>query len=186
MTRDAQTLLAGYLRIGPADCAFVANRYGRPSMLPGAAGGTLEFNVSHTNGLVACAVAHVPEIGVDVEDIERAAVSRHLPARYFSATEAQALDDVPEAARVSSFFDYWTLKEAYIKARGLGLSLPLDGFSMQLDPDGPPRISFAAAIDTDPDSWQFAQHPSPRHRLAVAAAGRADLAISREFALDGV
>ena len=178
-----RTLLAGYLEIEPADCAFVANRYGRPSMLP-AAGRTIEFNVSHTNGLVACAVALVPEIGVDVEDIERAPLNRDLPARYFSASEADALDRVPAEMRVSRFFDYWTLKEAYIKARGMGLSLPLNGFSMHLDAARPPQISFAATVEDDPASWQFAQfNPSPRHRLAVAARRRGpDLTIGfREF-----
>lgn len=181
-----RTLLARYLEIEPAGCSFTANPYGKPSMLPGADGGTLEFNISHANGLVACAVARAPEIGIDVEDIERAAVSRRLPARYFSATEAQALDDVPEAARVSRFFDYWTLKEAYIKARGMGLSLPLNSFSMILDAAAP-RISFAAGVNDDPTSWQFAQFdPSPRHRLAVAVRRRGpDLAIRfREFVLD--
>jgi 4'-phosphopantetheinyl transferase len=174
-----RTLLGGYLDIEPAACAFVADRYGRPSLRADPAGETLAFNLSHTRGLVACAVARIPEIGVDVEDVERTAVSPDLPDRFFSAAEVRALNALPETAPPSRFFDYWTLKEAYIKARGLGLSLPLDGFSIHLETAGPPRISFAAAIADDPGTWQFAQFdPSPRHRLAVAVRRRGpDLAI---------
>jgi len=173
-----RTLIGEYLNIDPADCAFESNRYGRPSLL-GPAAATLGFNLSHTNGLVAYAMAGVPEIGVDVEHVERATVSLDLARRFFSPAEADALEALPPADRPSRFFDYWTLKEAYIKARGLGLSLPLDSFSMQLEPGGPPRIRFTDAIDAAPDSWQFAQfNPSPRHRLALAVRrpGR-DLAI---------
>ena len=173
-----RTLIADYLRIAPAACEFESNPYGRPS-LRGAAAATLGFNLSHTRGLVACAIAAVPEIGIDVEQVERTTASLDVARRFFSPSEADALDALPPAERLSRFFDYWTLKEAYIKARGLGLSLPLDGFSMQLDAGAPPRIRFTAAIDAAPESWQFAQFdPSPRHRLAVAVRrpGR-DLAI---------
>jgi len=164
-----RTLLGRYLAIEPAACAFVANLYGRPALTTGTSGRRVEFNVSHTNGLVACAIARVPEVGVDVEDIARAIPGCDIAARYFSPTEARTLGDMPRAARTSRFYDYWTLKEAYIKARGMGLSLPLNDFSMHLDDCGPPRISFAATVDDDSSSWQFAQFdPTPRHRLAVA------------------
>jgi len=163
-----RTLIGQYLQTDPAGCAFESNRYGRPSLC-GAAALTLGFNLSHTRGLIAYAMAGVPEIGVDVEHVERTAAGPDLARRFFSPSEADALDALPPPERPSRFFDYWTLKEAYIKARGLGLSLPLDGFSMQLDAGGPPRITFASPIDTAPESWQFAQfNPSPRHRLAVA------------------
>ena len=168
-----RTLVAGYLEIEPAACTFVADQYGRPSLAPALGDGTLEFNVSHTHGLVACGFARQREIGVDVEDVARAAVDADLPRRFFSPLEVEALEALPLPARTGKFFDYWTLKEAYIKARGLGLSLPLDGFSMLLDGGGPPRIRFADSIEDDPETWQFAQFdPSPRHRMAVAVRRR--------------
>jgi 4'-phosphopantetheinyl transferase len=167
-----RTLIGQYLQTDPAGCAFESNAYGRPS-LSGPAALTLGFNLSHTREVIAYAMAGVPEIGVDVENVERTTASADLARRFFSPSEADALDALPPSERPSRFFDYWTLKEAYIKARGLGLSLPLDGFSMQLDPGEPPRIRFAASIDTEPESWQFAQfNPSPRHRLAVAVRRR--------------
>jgi 4'-phosphopantetheinyl transferase len=170
-------LLARYLDADPARCAFHTDEYGRPSLCAPPPEG-LDFNLSHTNGLLAIAVARVPEVGIDVEDVARPEVSMDLARRFFSTSEADALDALPPAARPSRFFDYWTLKEAYIKARGLGLSLPLDRFSMQLDPQRPPRINFANPGDGDPERWQFAQfNPSARHRLAVAVRGHLTITI---------
>ena len=166
-----RTLVGRYLSVDPAACAFVANQYGRPS-LSYPEGTPLSFNISHTAGLVVCAFAHEPEIGVDVEDASRAIEGPELARRFFSPDEAEALDGLPEAERPARFFDYWTLKEAYIKARGMGLSLPLDGFSMQLDA-ARPGIRFTPAIDDDPETWQFVRlRPTPRHVLAVAVRRR--------------
>jgi 4'-phosphopantetheinyl transferase len=164
-----RTLLGRYLGADPRACEFVTNSHGKPSLIPTATGRTLGFNVSHTAGLIAIALAHTPEVGIDVEHMERTVGSEDLARRFFSATEVEALERMPAEAHKAAFFDVWTLKEAYIKARGLGLSLPLDGFSMHLDPGGPPRISFAAAIADDAASWQFAQfRPTPTHRMALA------------------
>ena len=166
-----RTLIGRYLGVDPADCAFVANEYGRPSLSRPADTG-LAFNISHTNGIVVCALAREPELGVDVEDASRA-TGLELARRFFSADEADALDALPRDERPGRFFDYWTLKEAYIKARGQGLSLPLDGFSMQLAAGGPLSIRFSTTIDDEAATWQFAQfRPTPRHRLAVAVRRR--------------
>ena len=177
-----RTLLARYLETEPTELFFAIDRYGRPSL--SRPGSRIEFNVSHTRGLVACAFAQVPEIGIDVEDIERRPVSPDLARRFFSAAEATALEAVPAPDRLSRFFDYWTLKEAYLKARGTGLTLPLDSFTMQIESGKPAQIQFTAADDDDPASWQIVQFdPSRRHRLAVAVRRRgADLAVDfREF-----
>jgi 4'-phosphopantetheinyl transferase len=168
-----RTLVSNYLGIPPADCAFVANGYGRPSLTNLPPGIALNFNLSHTAGLIAYALTLDRDIGIDVEDVGRGRVEDGLAGRFFSPAEAAALEALPGDQRHARFFDYWTLKEAYIKARGMGLSLPLDGFSLHLDPPNAPRISFAASIDDDPSSWQFVQsHPSGRHRLALAVRRR--------------
>ena len=91
---------------------------------------------------------------------------------------------MPVPDRLSRFFDYWTLKEAYLKARGTSLMLPLDSFSIRIESGTPAQIAFTSAIDDDPASWQLVQlDPSRRHRLAVAVRRRgADLAVDfREF-----
>jgi 4'-phosphopantetheinyl transferase len=173
-----RTLIARYLQIDPAACGFETDRYGRPSLVrPPAVG--LAFNLTHTTGLIACAIAREPELGVDAEDTNRP-VDLAVARRFFSAEEADAIDALPEAERRERFFEYWTLKEAYIKARGRGMALPLDGFSMHLDGAATASIRLSSAIDDDPQTWQFARfRPTARHRLAVAVRrhGRRDRGI---------
>jgi 4'-phosphopantetheinyl transferase len=164
-----RTMLSGYTTIGPADWRFIANAYGRPEILdrpPGVP--DLRFNISHTNGLIACAVTVGREIGVDVEDIGRH-LTHDVAGRHFARREVDDLRKLPEDQQRRVFFDYWTLKEAYIKARGLGLALPLGDFAFRLNPPNPPAIAFEPALEDDPATWQFLQAwPTPQHRLALA------------------
>lgn len=164
-----RTLLSRYARIRPEECVFVMNRYGKPSLhYWGSATAGLEFNVSHTNGLVAIAITSGREVGIDVEELARAHSDLDV-RRFFSTAEVRALEALPPTEQRSRFFDYWTLKEAYIKARGMGLSLPLDRFSMHLHRNRRPTIEFAPPIDDDTSTWQFVQfEPSPRYRMALA------------------
>jgi 4'-phosphopantetheinyl transferase len=163
----ARLQLSRYLGGDPRDWALVTNRYGRPELaaptIP-----PIGFNVSHTPGLVACAVTATADVGVDVEFVNRR-LTDNIAERFFAPREVADLRALDEAAQARVFFDYWTLKEAYIKARGLGLALPLAHFAFCLRPPAPPTIAFDPEIDDDPDTWQFAQSsPTPDHRLAVA------------------
>ena len=107
-------------------------------------------------------------VGVDVEAVTRA-VLEDIPERHFAPDEVRDLRALPAAEQPRVFFDYWTLKEAYIKARGLGLALPLDQFAFALAAGSPPTIRFAAGFDDDPTRWQFWQAwPTPTHRLSLA------------------
>lgn len=164
-----RTMLSRYGGVAPADWRFAANVHGRPEIAERPAGvPDLRFNLSHTDGLVACAVTIGREVGIDVEHTGRR-LTHDVPGRFFAPREVEALCALPAAERAETFFDYWTLKEAYIKARGLGLTLPLADFAFHLAPPAPPTISFSPALDDDPATWQFAQaRPSPVHRLAVA------------------
>jgi 4'-phosphopantetheinyl transferase len=162
--------LSRYAPVAPAAWTFRQNEYGRPEVDPQTSGHRhLRFNLSNTRGLIACVVARDREVGVDVEDTERSGETVGIADSFFSRSEVAALRALPEGRRRARFFDYWTLKEAYIKARGMGLSLPLDQFSFLLD-DGPPiRIAFDPRLDDDAATWQFAQVDlSPEHRTAVA------------------
>jgi 4'-phosphopantetheinyl transferase len=162
-------MLSRYAPVAPSAWQFVTNRYGRPELVHvPAEAGDLRFNVSHTDGLVAVAVARGRDIGVDVEHIDRP-LTHDIAGRFFSPAEVRDLRRASPDEQPRVFFDYWTLKESYIKARGMGLALPLAHFSFHLRPDQPPAISFAPPLDDDPARWQFAQAwPSARHRLAVA------------------
>jgi 4'-phosphopantetheinyl transferase len=166
-----RSTLSRYAPVPPAAWAFRENTYGRPEIDPAvhAAQRDLRFNLSNTRGLVACVVARDLEIGVDVEDTERGGQTVAIAERFFSPREAAALHAVPEAEQTSRFFDYWTLKEAYIKARGMGLAIPLDQFSFLLDAGAPIRIAFDPRLGDDAAAWQFAQFAlTPGHRVSAA------------------
>jgi 4'-phosphopantetheinyl transferase len=163
--------LSRYADVAPAAWVFGQNAYGRPEIDPAAHPGLgpLRFNLSNTRGLIACAVAWDREIGVDVEDTERQGETVGIADSFFSPLEVRELHALPEARRRDRFFDYWTLKESYIKARGMGLSIPLDQFSFLLDRSGRIGIAFDPRLADDASTWQFAQFSlSPRHKTAAA------------------
>ena len=164
-----RTMLSRYAGVAPQDWTFVANVHGRPELLDRPAGvPDLRFNISHTEGLIACAVTIGREVGVDVEHVGRR-LTHDVPARFFAPREVADLNALPEPERDRIFFDYWTLKEAYIKARGFGLALPLGDFAFRLNPPNPPQITFEPSLDDDPATWQFLQGwPTTNHRLALA------------------
>jgi 4'-phosphopantetheinyl transferase len=163
--------LSRYAPVAPAAWAFRQNAYGRPEIDPAshAPHAALRFNLSNTYGLIACAVVLDRDLGIDVEDTERPGETVSIADGFFSRPEIAALRALPEERQPSRFFDYWTLKEAYIKARGMGLAIPLDQFSFLLD-DGPPiRVTFDPALDDDASTWQFEQFAiTPRHRTSAA------------------
>ncbi|MGQ0736785.1 MAG: 4'-phosphopantetheinyl transferase family protein [Acidobacteriota bacterium] len=168
----ARTMLSRYVDLPPRDWPFVIDARGRPELAESRGSPDLRFNLTHTRGLVACAITIGREVGVDVEHVART-VTPELPERFFSAREVADLRRRPPHEQNRAFFDYWTLKEAYIKARGLGLALPLGQFTFVLSPEAPPAIAFGPELDDDPASWQFAQFwPTGDHRMAVAVRRR--------------
>lgn len=160
--------LSRYAPVAPQDWRFSTNAYGRPEIAGDAVPG-LRFNLSHTDGMAVCAVALGAEVGADVEHSARPGQTVELAESFFSRSEVAALHALPGSRQRERFFDYWTLKESYIKARGAGLSLPLDQFAFHLEPGRPPRISFDPRMGDDPETWQFVQVKlSDEHPAAVA------------------
>jgi 4'-phosphopantetheinyl transferase len=176
-----RTTLSRYAPVHPAAWRFDLNQYGRPHLAPGQCDPDLRFNLSHTRGLIACAVTIGHEIGCDVESLRRSGETVAIADRYFSPAEVGALRALPEEQQRERFFAYWTLKESYIKARGMGLALPLDQFSLLLDGGPPIGIAFDPRLGDDPGLWQFElRRPTEDHMLAIGVnRGRgADLAVS--------
>jgi 4'-phosphopantetheinyl transferase len=129
----------------------------------------LHFSLSHTDGCVAVAVSSSPLVGVDVQAMRERESFVAVAAHAFAADEAAALRALPPGEQMNRFFDYWVLKEAYVKARGLGLRLALDGFSMRVRPPEEIGIAFSDEYDDIADRWRFTlRSPSCRHKLAVA------------------
>jgi 4'-phosphopantetheinyl transferase len=159
--------LSRYAPEAPEAWSFVTNDYGCPRVKEG--GPRLSFNLSHTDGMAVVAVARDTEVGVDVEDTLRSGETVGLADRFFAPSEVSALRALAVERQRERFFEYWTLKEAYIKARGMGLSLPLEQFAFELQPGAQPRIRFDPRLRDDPESWQFFQlRPSARHQAALA------------------
>jgi 4'-phosphopantetheinyl transferase len=159
--------LSIHCRVAPEAVRFRVGPHGRPEITPLS---DLRFSLSHTRGLAACAVAVGAEIGIDIEDTSRQRSAR-LADRFFSARERRDLEVLSIPDRQARFYEYWTLKEAYLKARGVGLTLPLDAFSFFEDAAGRWRIEFDSGIKDDPGRWRFASwRIGRRHQAALAMA----------------
>ena len=160
--------LSHYAPVEPHDWRFVFNQHQRPEIANRRLRETLHFNLSHTHGLIAVAVAVQREVGVDVESFARRRINLDVAHRYFASSETEALFSLPEDQRERRFLRLWTLKESYIKARGMGLALPLGQFAFA-DVDDTPRIAFSADLDDQPSRWQFCvRRIGERHILALS------------------
>ena len=126
-----RTVLALYTDLNAQDLIFAITEHGKPelcnSSLP------IRFNLSHNNDLIICAVCLNHDIGCDVESLSRKISVNSIAKRYFSANEYQSLQVLPFTAQKARFFEYWTLKEAFVKATGLGISQGLDTFAFQIE-----------------------------------------------------
>jgi 4'-phosphopantetheinyl transferase len=163
-------VLSQYARVSPEKWVFATDAYGRPTIAnPEASKSHLSFNISHTKGLIILAVAKRRALGVDVEDLS-ACVSVDAAYQYFSATEVAELALADRKEQKFRFYEYWTFKESYIKARGMGLSLPLDKFSFSYPHSRGVEIVIHPDLADDPARWQFWQfRPSSNYLLAVCA-----------------
>ncbi|MEM8997992.1 MAG: 4'-phosphopantetheinyl transferase superfamily protein, partial [Acidobacteriota bacterium] len=140
--RGAMRLLLGaYLGRAPESLRFTAGPKGKPGLdLDGDPGSQLVFNLTDSADLALLAVGEGQELGVDVESLERPRDAGRLVERYFSEHEREVYAGLPESLRTEGFFRAWTSKEAYLKAIGTGLSVPLRHSTVELDPRRPPRI----------------------------------------------
>ncbi len=164
-----RAVLSRYAPVDPTAWRFRHNPWGRPELCS-PEGEWLRFNLSNADGMLACLVARGRELGVDVEDTAREVDVLSTAAHVFAPAEIAALHRQPPGEHRARFFHYWTLKESYIKARGMGLALPLDRFAFELDSvDGVARIAIDPSLGDEAGSWQFERlRPTPRHQVAVA------------------
>lgn len=166
-----RTVLSRYLAVAPRDWVFSTNAYGRPRIANAEASGAgLEFNISHTHALIVLGVTKQRALGVDVENVRDREAALAVADHYFAPPEVEALRATPAHQQQDRFFEYWTFKESYIKARGMGLSLPLDKFSFHYSDDRAVEIAIDPVLADAPARWQFWQfRPSPQYLVAVCA-----------------
>lgn len=156
-----RTVLSQYVPVAPGDWCFGASDFGKPHISFPRVNPHLHFNLSNTPSLIVCAVSVAHErVGVDVERIDQRFRLVEIADEYFSPSEIRAMGALPRAEQPLRFFTYWTLKESYIKARGLGLALPLDHFSFSLDGNAI-NVAFDARLADDATRWQFATLDAP-------------------------
>ncbi len=163
-------LLAGYLARGPEEIRLAYSNYGKPRLVDTDNTDNLRFNLTHSHGLALLAVTRGRDIGVDVErlrDMERNGES--LAERFFSPREVAVLRSLPPEHRREAFFHCWTRKEAYIKANGKGLSLPLDQFDVSLHPDEPAALLTTHHDPQEARRWSLCSlHPGEGYVGALA------------------
>jgi 4'-phosphopantetheinyl transferase len=165
-------LLGGYLKRLPEELDFAYGAYGKPSLRQGSATPSIHFNVSHSHGLALMVFSLGRELGIDVESIRPDIASEEIAERYFSPHEVAELRSLPPALRAEGFFLCWTRKEAYVKALGNGLQIPLKSFQVGLTPNEPeylnsadserwmlrslrPAVGFVGAILAEGQDWEL-------------------------------
>ena len=167
-----RNILGRYLECAPSQVRFHYREHGKPFLAPNSFRDDLRFNLSHSHGLALYAVSRARDVGIDLERIRPDRDHERLAERFFSPREAAALRDVPSEARIDAFFRCWTRKEAYLKARGEGLAIPLASFSVSLAPGEP-----AALVSVDGDEreaarwWLSSIHPGSGFAAALAVEG---------------
>jgi 4'-phosphopantetheinyl transferase len=161
-------LLGGYIGCRPETIAFVYGPRGKPALAnQSQSPSPLSFNLSHAHGLALIGIGREREIGVDVELIRPEFAGEEIAKRYFSPKEIDELGKLPAELRADGFFLCWTRKEAYIKAKGDGLHIPLESFDVSLTPGLPARLNSA-----DQARWSLRSlAPEPDYAAAMVAEG---------------
>lgn len=154
--------------VAPSEWTFLRNDYGRPYVSNPQYASAIQFNLSHADGMIVLAISQSGDLGVDVENLSRSCEPASLAKRFFSASEATALLRMSEPDQRDRFFDLWTLKEAYIKACGMGLAIPLGSFSFGFVANEH-SIEFESEREDDCPNWRFWQFQGDAtHRIALA------------------
>lgn len=155
--RAAQRDILGvYAGVAPEAIAFQYSAYGKPSLDGGSERARrIRFNTSNSGQLAVFAVAMEREVGIDVEADRAIPDALPLARRFFSAAEFDALLATPAESRHRAFLTCWTRKEAFIKAVGLGVSMPLDGFDVTIRPDEPAALRCTRPDPSAAERWSM-------------------------------
>jgi 4'-phosphopantetheinyl transferase len=166
-----RAVLARYQQIGPARLSFVYGPLGKPALADASAAMPIRFNLSHSGDWALVAVALGRELGVDIERHRSVSGLDGMVERFFSAGERAAIMALPVTQRPAAFFRYWTVKEAYLKARGTGLSSPLNQFEVTFTSGAAPVIHDAQG--NEDRQWSCCEVPfEPGYSTAMVAEGR--------------
>jgi 4'-phosphopantetheinyl transferase len=167
-----RTVLSRYARVRPEDWTFSAGPRGRPAIAAPRVDPALEFNISHSADLVMLGITSGRALGIDTEGIAEREADIEGLERYFAPEESAALLSLPPAARHRRFFELWTLKESYIKARGMGLAIALDAFRFELIGERGLTLHMRPQLRDSPAAWRLWQLAPRAGYLAAVCAAR--------------
>jgi 4'-phosphopantetheinyl transferase len=164
-----RTILARYLWTTPAELKFGVNPFGKPHLVGGQDKLGLRFNLSHSHEMALLAVARNRDVGVDIEFMRRDFATDDVARRFFSRSEVNQLASTASELKTEAFFNCWTRKEAYIKARGEGLSFPLDQFDVSFAPNAAAALLASRCDRGEVWRWSLqALSPAPEYAAALA------------------
>jgi 4'-phosphopantetheinyl transferase len=167
-----RAILGGYLKRTPESMTFSYGPHGKPALADTIEASGMRFSVSHSRGVALYAVTRDREVGIDLELVRSDLEFGEIAERFFSPREVATLLSLPAGMQRKAFFDCWTRKEAYIKARGEGLSLPLDRFDVSFAPGEPAAILEVQGDLSEAARWSVQELlPAPDFVAAVAAEG---------------
>ncbi len=167
-----RAILGGYLNRAPESLTFCYGSRGKPALVPDSSRDAIRFNVSHSGNVALYAVTRAREVGIDVELIRPWRPVEQLAERFFSRRELDTLRALPADLRTHAFFLCWTRKEAYIKARGEGLALPLNQFQVSLIPGEPAALLSDERDPLEVHRWSLQElMPGPGYVAALAVEG---------------
>jgi 4'-phosphopantetheinyl transferase len=166
-----RAILGRCLGVGPGCLRFSYGRFGKPALGGPLGASSVEFNLSHSGDLALVAASFGRRLGIDLERIDASRSGQEIAERFFSTREIAALRALPRERQTDAFFACWTRKEAYLKARGDGLSFPLDRFSVSVSPEEP--ASLLDCGDDETQRWVLQDlSPAAGWAAAVAIEGR--------------
>jgi 4'-phosphopantetheinyl transferase len=166
-------LLGSYLHIAPAALRFALDAYGKPRLAHPTGFGEMHFNVAHSHTLALYAMAQERAVGVDVEQVRAEFPYEDIAAQFFSCDENAALRALPPCRRPHRFFFYWTCKEAYLKAIGMGLGLPLESIHVDVGSEGGPARVQIEGKPGEGSQWSILPlRPSHGYTGAIAVRGK--------------
>lgn len=167
-----RAILSRYLGIEPGQLRFCYGSHGKPALTRESGGQVVRFNLSHSHGLALYAVTRYREVGIDLEHIRADLDHTLIAEQFFSPREVATLRTVPRNLQIEAFFNCWTRKEAYVKARGEGLSLPLDRFDVSFAPGEPAALVRTQGDLLEASRWTLQELcPATGYVAALAVEG---------------
>jgi len=177
-------VLSSYAEIDPPAWQFSANEFGRPEIANPDISRSLRFNLTHTSGLAACVVTMNMDCGIDAEEMRARGDQMGIAGKMFAATEQAELQQLQGSAFLERFLTYWTLREAYCKALGVGIAYSKKDYFFAAESDGRYAIRFESPSNGQDRHWRFAiLRPGADHMVAVAtrSEGRSSKEVVHRF-----